>query len=196
MFGPAPSFAAEKALVIFAQSGVRSVLELGAGQGRDSLFFARRGLELTCLDYSGEGLRRISEKAAREDLDARVAIVAVDLRRGLPLADSSFDACYSHMLYSMDFTTGELKRLCAEIRRVLKPGGLNIFTVRHTGDPHFGKGRSHGDNRFEADGFVVHFLGREDITALSVGFQMLDLIEFEEGELPRKLFLAVQKKNF
>ncbi|MCX4977862.1 hypothetical protein [Streptomyces sp. NBC_00620] len=42
--------------------------------------------------------------------------------------------------------------------RVLRPGGLHVYTVRHIGDaPPIGVGISHGDNIYEHGGFAVHF---------------------------------------
>jgi len=40
-----------------------------------------------------------------------------DIRNPLPLDDASFDACYSHMLYSMALGTPELERLSQEVWR-------------------------------------------------------------------------------
>ena len=195
-FGEGPSYAAQRALACFEKGRVGDLLELGAGQGRDSLFFALHALTVTCVDYSEEGLRAIRGRARKEGLEGRVVTVRHDLRRPLPFAASSMDACYSHMLYCMDFTTAQMKSLSAEVRRVLKPGGINVFTTRHTGDPHFEKGTSHGDGRFETGGYIVHFLGRDDIKGLDSGFSTIEIEEFEEGKLPRKLFLVVQKKIF
>ncbi len=45
------------------------------------------------------------------------------------------------MLFSMALTTPELERLARELHRVLRPGGLQVYTVRHTGDAHHGAGK-------------------------------------------------------
>lgn len=193
-FGPGPSYPAGQSLHWLRSDNVNCVLELGAGQGRDSLFFARRGINVICLDYSQEAMRGLRSKAAAEGLGDKIQVITHDLRLPLPFGDNSIEACYSHMLYCMDFTTSELVTLANEIRRVLKPGGLNILTTRHTGDPHYGKGISHGDNRFENDGFIVHFLDLGEIKRLAAGFDLIHVEEFEEGELPRKLLLVILKK--
>ena len=39
MFGLEPSFAARRALSLFQREGKRKILELGSGQGRDTLLF-------------------------------------------------------------------------------------------------------------------------------------------------------------
>ncbi|MGG5173243.1 hypothetical protein ACQR35_13895 [Pseudarthrobacter sp. J1738] len=59
MYGPAPSGPALAALELFEREGVRDVLELGAGQGRDTLAFLRAGITMTALDYAPEGLTEL-----------------------------------------------------------------------------------------------------------------------------------------
>jgi SAM-dependent methyltransferase len=193
-FGPAASHAAEQALVRLRKEGVKSVLELGAGQGRDAIFFARHGLNVFCVDYSPKAIERLMSWAAAEGLADRIESVTRDLRLPLPFADGSVESCYSHMLYCMNFKTAQIEALNEEIRRILKPGGLNILTVRHTGDPDYGKGIDHGDSRFENGGFIVRFFDRGQVERLAKGFDLVGLSEFEEGELPRRLFLVVLKK--
>src|SRR5674476_257429 len=94
MYGTDPSVPALAAAEAFAAAGYHSVLELGAGQGRDSI-----------------------------------------------------DASYSHMLFCMALTTGELERLAGELFRVLRPGGLVVYTARTTADAHYGTGTPRGGLR-------------------------------------------------
>ncbi len=115
-YGEDPSAPARVAEEWFEDGGVRDVLELGAGQGRDTIFFARRGFRVCALDFAESGVRAIREKAARGRVADRVRAVAHDVRRPLPFADESFDACYSHMLYCMALTEREMERLSGEVR--------------------------------------------------------------------------------
>ncbi|HEY3276215.1 MAG TPA: class I SAM-dependent methyltransferase [Syntrophorhabdaceae bacterium] len=196
MFGKEPSYSARRAAGIFADHGAKKILELGSGQGRDSLFFVAHGFEVCALDYSEEGLDAIGKKAEAAGLSASLATVCHDVRRPLPFDDNSFDGCYSHMLYCMALTTAELEFLSEEILRVLKPGGLNIYTVRHTLDPHYRTGIDRGDDMWEiGGGFIVHFFSRETIAHLAKGYEIVEVEEFEETDLPKKLFLVTLKKT-
>jgi hypothetical protein len=96
----------------------------------------------------------------------------------------------------MALTTSELEFLSGEVWRVLKPGGLNIYTVRHTGDPQYGTGIARGENMYEIIvGFIVNFFSRERVEHLAKGFDILSIDEFEEGTLPRKLFQVTLRKR-
>ena len=63
MFGIDPSIAAVKSAKIFKSHRINKVLELGAGQGRDTLYFAKQGFKIDSLDYSKKAINDISEKS-------------------------------------------------------------------------------------------------------------------------------------
>ncbi len=195
MFGPEPSDPARKAVEMFKKEGKKKILELGCGQGRDTLFFAQNGFKVYALDYSQTGLEAINKRAEDLGLSDLIATRVHDIRNPLPFVDEVFDACYSHMLFCMALTTAELKFLSDEVRRVLEPGGLNIYTVRHTGDAHYRKGMHRGEDMYEMGGFIVHFFSREKVELLAKGYEIISIDEFEEGGLPRKLFRVTLKKK-
>ena len=118
-----------------------------------------------------------------------------DVRNPLPFRTESMGGCYSHMLYSMPFTISQLESLSKEVKRILKTNGLNIFTVRTKEDPHYATGVARGQGMYEVDGFVVRFFDRANVQALAEGYEILGVEEFQEGELPRKLFLVTLRKK-
>ncbi len=195
MFGLNPSYSAKKALKIFKQEKIFSIIELGAGLGRDSIFFAKNNIKIKALDYSISGLKVISDKIKKNNLSKFVSTKLFDIRKKLPFPDNSIEGCYSHMLYCMALTKKDLEKLNNEILRVLKPGGLNIYTVRHTNDGDFKNGIHRGEDLYENDGFIVHYFSKEKINSLLDGFNNISVEKFEEGNFPRKLFLIVNKKN-
>jgi SAM-dependent methyltransferase len=181
------------ALGRFRTANAEDVLELGAGQGRDTLLFAADGMRVVALDYSPEGLDRIVQRARDEGVDERVEIRVADVRERLPFDDGEFDACYGHMLLSMAFSTAEILALAADVRRVLRPGGLFVYTVRNTSDAHYRQGQSHGDDRYEMGGFIVHFFDGALIERAADGFEIVDVTEMEEGRLPRRLSVVTMR---
>jgi SAM-dependent methyltransferase len=195
MFGALPSDPARMAVEIFKKEGKTAILELGGGQGRDTIFFARSGFHVTVLDYSESAVGAIADKAQKLGLTGYITALQHDVRVALPFEDESMDGCYSHMLYCMALTTSELQFLSRELRRVLRPKGLHIYTVRHTKDPHCGKGIHHGEELYEVGGFIVHFFSRTMVERLAEGFEIVSIDEFEEGDLPRKLFRVTLRKK-
>jgi SAM-dependent methyltransferase len=187
MFSTDPSAPAVAAADAFAEASLTSVVELGAGQGRDTLYLARRGLRVTALDYAPGAIETISANAQAAGLADMVNVARHDIRQPLPLPDGSVDASYSHMLFCMALTTPELERLAAELRRVVRPGGLVVYTVRTTADAHYGTGTPRGDQMYEHGGFIVHFFDRGLIDRLATGFELVDVTDFTEGDLPRRL---------
>jgi SAM-dependent methyltransferase len=193
-FGKSASEPARAALERFEADGAQDLLELGSGQGRDTLLFLTAGLRVTALDYATDGLEQIASKARAAGVADALSLVTADVRHPLPLEDASFDACYSHMLFNMALTTLELEALMAEVKRVVRRGGLLVYSVRNTSDSHFGAGIDHGDGMFEMGGFIVHFFNRELISHLAHGFDVLDIAEYAEGRLPRRLFAVTMRR--
>ena len=134
MFGLEPSEAAKYAKEIFENQKVKTffsrkkidILELGAGLGRDTTYFAAESnlIQVTALDYSSEAITKINQK--KKDYysdptmsDGRSAADKIttkvwDVRNKLPYKDKSFDGCFSHMLYCMALTTSEIIKLNKE----------------------------------------------------------------------------------
>ncbi len=195
MFGSEVSTPARKAAELFKREGKTNVLELGCGQGRDTIWFARNGLHVTALDYSTQGLEAIDAKARELNLSHLIVTKIHDVRKPLPFADETFDACYSHMLFCMALTSAEIEFLAKEIWRVLKPGALNVYTVRNTMDPHYRTGVHRGEEMWEiGGGFIVHFFSREKVERLAKGYEIVGIEEFEEGEVLKRLFLVTLRK--
>ena len=195
MFGLEPSISAKKALNFFKEKKINNIIELGAGLGRDSIFFAKNNIKIQALDYSSSGIKIINHKIKKDNLSNYISTKLFDVREKLPFKDNSVDACYSHMLYCMALTTKDLEKLNNEIHRILKPNGLNIYTVRHTNDGDYKNGKHIGEDLYENDGFIVHYFSEEKVNSLLNGFKNITLEKFEEGTFPRKLFFIVNEKK-
>jgi SAM-dependent methyltransferase len=109
----------ESFLGVLHREGRTRLLEIGAGTGRDSAFFAEHGLDVVCADLSPEMVRLCREKG----LDAQ-AMDVVDLR----FPDGAFDAVYSLNSF-LHLPESEFLRALREVRRVLQPGGIFFLGV-------------------------------------------------------------------
>ncbi|HIH76921.1 MAG TPA: class I SAM-dependent methyltransferase [Methanomassiliicoccales archaeon] len=196
-FGAEPSDLAVRAVDIFRRNGCKKVLELGCGQGRDTCLFAKEGFQVIALDYSESGICQMREKAKEMCMDDKVECVRQDLRAGIPLPDGSVDAVYSHMLLTMELWEREIQFILDECRRVLGPGGLNMYSVRNDHDPHFGKGPHKGEDMWQNPmGFVVHFFSEDKIKRLANGYELVHVREFDDPSPPftKKLYEVLLRK--
>ncbi len=196
-FGEGPSDFGRKALDIFRSIGARDVLELGCGQGRDSCLFAIEGFNVTALDYSETGICQMKSRVSDLCLSPKVQCAVRDVRSGIPLPDASVDVVYSHMFFTMELKEQELQFILDECRRVLRPGGLNLYSVRNDHDPHFRKGVHRGEDMWQSPaGFVVHFFTEEKVRRLARGYDIVHIREFDDPSPPftKKLYEVLLRK--
>lgn len=98
----------------------RLVLELGAGLGEASVWFATHGAHVVASDLSGAMLDVARRVAAVHD--TRIDTVQMD-GAVLAMADRSVDIVYgANVLHHVDTA-----RCLDEVWRVLKPGGVAVF---------------------------------------------------------------------
>jgi SAM-dependent methyltransferase len=172
---------------------VRSVIELGIGCGRDARFFASRRLRVHGVELSLQGCRHARSKGL--DLEEGDAL---DYLRARPSA--AVDAVYSNLFLNMEFTREEHQALFAEVWRVLRPGGLHLFSVRSVSDPWYGRGRPLGPDTFDPapHGVPMHFFSAAyTCQLLQGGFRPLALEDRSEGEgdFPiRLLYVAARRE--
>lgn len=101
-----------------------SVLELGAGQGRNALFLASRGFEVTAQDLSTIGTDSIAKQAAKHNLG--VKIERGDVRMFNP--QKNFDIVVStYLLHHL--SSEEASELIRRMQAHTNPGGLNAISV-------------------------------------------------------------------
>ena len=195
MFGLDPSAAAINALKKFKDENIDEIIELGAGLGRDTIFFAKNKIKVEALDYSQTAIKIIEKKAKDNNFSKLISTKHFDVRGRLPYEDNSIKGVFSHMLYCMALTNAEIKKLNNELFRILKPGGINIYTVRNISDGDYMKGTYIGEDMYENEGFIINFFSEKKVNSLLKGFNNLSISKFEEGSFPRKLFLVQNKKT-
>jgi len=122
IWGIEPSAYAVEASALLAP-GAR-VLDLGCGEGRDSVFFAGRGLTVTGVDASLAGLRKAERLARARGLDVRW--LHCDMARlGLR---GPFDLVYS--CGAVHYVARRARaRLLPLLMRLTRPGGYHAHVV-------------------------------------------------------------------
>jgi hypothetical protein len=94
----------------------------------------------------------------------------------------------------MRFTDDQLKYLFAEVNRVLKDGGLNLFSVRSDSDAMYKRGTEVEKNIYDINGFQIRFFTRSDVEDILMvtGFTANKIIEAYEA--PASLYCVFTRK--
>ena len=104
----------------------RRILEVGAGAAQCSRWLAKQGADIYAFDISVEQLRIAKELDRRTGTAVRT--VAADAVR-IPFAGGTFDIVCS-AFGALPFVA-DAEAALTEVARVLKPGGLLVYSVTH-----------------------------------------------------------------
>lgn len=105
-------------------------LDLGCGEGADSVWLAQRGWTVVAVDISDTALGRARAAAVSRDVADRIEFVQRDLSEGLP--EGSFDLISSQFLHSK--VPLDRETILASAAAALRPGGVLVI-VDHGAPP-------------------------------------------------------------
>lgn len=129
------------------------LIELGCGNGRDSIFFAQNGIKTTSIDLSSTAIDLVKQHAGE------LAIFAVcdDFVKSKVLFSIEYDYCYSRWtMHSIDEEQQE--ELLENVYNALRPDGLFFIEARTIHDDIYGKGETIGSDAYIYDGHYRRFL--------------------------------------
>lgn len=113
--GQDPSSLAPQLLEMFGKESGNVILEIGVGNGRDSIFFARKGNKVTGIDIAPGAIEMAKKNAHSAGVLDRIIFQVGDAEQ-LQFKNASFDGVYSiSVLHATD-----LKLSLKEIARVLR----------------------------------------------------------------------------
>jgi tellurite methyltransferase len=125
VWGTAPSTFARRIAPLVERGG--RVLELGCGEGRDSVFFASRGFDVTAIELSAAGLRKAARLADAHGV--RVRWLRGDMARRRPAGP--FALVYS--CGSVHYVERRRRhRLFERLAAHTRPGGYHAHIVFST----------------------------------------------------------------
>lgn len=134
-------------------------LDLGCGEGRDSLYMAKRGISVLAVDTSNEGIRKLQNHAKQLGLviDAR----CVDARK-LNIPENHFDIIVGRtFLHHLEMA--DIERVVKSIKDGVRVGGAVFISVFTVDDPGFGSTKG---TRSECARFVRYYFNHDQLRAM------------------------------
>jgi cyclopropane fatty-acyl-phospholipid synthase-like methyltransferase len=143
-----------KALVLFADLlNLRNkrVMDAGCGNGRNAVYLAKRGCEVTAIDFAEVALTETQRRATAAGVQHRVSVEKVDLSAVVPYISNSFDFVldaytFCHFLDEV-LATG----FWTEMKRVVRLDGYLMSVAFSTDDSYYTQFRSRDGNRIVFD---------------------------------------------
>jgi len=133
-------------LSTFERFRFKSVLDLGCGAGRHSVYLAKNGFEVVGVDVSQSALK-IANKWVRKEKLTNVAFLRGTMTH-IPVGNCHFDAVISvsviHHAVKKDIT-----KTIAEVHRILKKNGLFLTNLASVKDPRYGAGEEVENRTFK-----------------------------------------------
>jgi SAM-dependent methyltransferase len=154
-----------------------AVLDLGCGNGCDSLFLSERGFDVISCDWSEEALLRVQQHVPLADTRA------VNLLEPLPFADNSAIVIIADL--SLHYFSWETTiAIINELQRVLQSDGYLLCRVNSIKDVNFGAGtgKEIEAGYYEHEGHRKRFFDKDRLEQL---FQQWKLTYIEEAVLHR-----------
>lgn len=171
-----PSLFAEFAVTYFPENG--SMLELGAGIGQDSTYFAEKGFEVTATDKTIDSLNSTIE-GLNDRTKQLVKVAHLDLNDRFNFPDATFNIAYAHLsLHYFDEVT--TRQIFAEIYRVLKPGGVLAFFTNSVNDPEYNTGDQIEKDYFSTEGDKKRYFSVESAKEFASVFN--PIVVDQQGE--------------
>jgi SAM-dependent methyltransferase len=130
-----------KALLLFSEMlglhGPLKVLDAGTGNGRNALYLAERGCDVTALDFSDLVLKEALRRTTEAGLSDKVAVVKHSLPERTPFPESSFDFVLDAYV-SCHFLRNDIwEQFWSEMGRITKPGGHLLSIVFSLEDEYY-----------------------------------------------------------
>jgi SAM-dependent methyltransferase len=172
---------AEAAILLWdavRRRGGKRVLDLGCGAGRNLVYLAREGFDVSGTDISDTAIALSRENLARAGLTADVRLADMAAQ---PYEDGTFDGVLSASVLHHN-TRARMEAGLAEIGRVLRSGGVGAITINSTNDRKRGHGKEIEPDTYLVtegleEGLVHHLADEQDVRDLLKAFRLLELRE-------------------
>lgn len=186
----------------YAPRGV--ALDIGAGEGRNSIFLAKNRFKVEAIDKIKDGLKKCKEFSKKHNLLIKTKII--DIRK-FKFEKNKYSLVVS--IATLDFLRlPEIKRIIPKIKKSLKKEGIFYLVVFSIKDPLFKEYKNRKLTTIERNTFYIpklktfhHFFEEKEVLVLFKNFKIIKLKKEEikdyhgvEGTHSHNIIEVIAKK--
>ena len=130
-----------KALLLFSEildfRGYNKVLDAGCGNGRNSVYLAKKGREVHAIDSSETALNELKQAATAANVADRITVYDQSLQPSFPFENDLFDLVLDSYVFCHIVDDEMRQNYRRELKRVTRPGGLVFSSVFSVNDEYY-----------------------------------------------------------
>ncbi len=134
-FGDSPTIEIREFVAAWNRRGL--ALDIGSGDGRNALFLARSGFDVTAIDFSKIGSEKLAKFAKNQGLADRIHSICIDARQWI-YPENKFDLVIAVTLFD-HLPKSDFAPLFEKVGKCLKRGGALFVKVHTIDDPGYAK---------------------------------------------------------
>ncbi|MDF2859332.1 MAG: Methylase involved in ubiquinone/menaquinone biosynthesis [Neobacillus sp.] len=156
----------------------KSLFELGCGNGRDSIFFGKNGLNVTAIDQAQNAIEELNQKYEY------IEFLVDDFVESLLYKQREFDYVYSRFTLHA-ITKSEQNKVFNNAYHCLKNDGQLLIEVRSTKDLIYGLGQKVGEHEYIYENHYRRFVDKAELEEelTTTGFKII-MSEEDKGFAP------------
>ena len=117
---------------------LENALDVGCGNGRNSVHLATLGLRVEGIDFSTVALQAAKSLAKERGVADRIHFLEGDLEDNLPYPSNSFDLCLDLYVFPHFINERSKRHYVQELYRLTRQGGYAISAVLGVRDEYYG----------------------------------------------------------
>lgn len=178
VFGTGETKLARYAQELLKNYSVENMLEIGCGQGRDSIFFAQLGYKIKSFDISHNAIEFVSELKKKHELK-NLEAKSHDARIPYDYPDEHFDFIYSNLALQF-FDVIELRTIFRNVSKVIKKDAPFFFSSKKIGDKYHNTGTKINDYAYSFKGVIRYFYDEQTWSDILSEYFDVIKIDFDE----------------
>tara|TARA_Y100000996_G_scaffold291903_1_gene230765 strand:+ start:198 stop:869 length:672 start_codon:yes stop_codon:yes gene_type:complete len=175
-FGTGQTILADLAKSVIEQHEIKNLLEMGCGQGRDSIFFASFMDSVTSFDISEKAIKYVEKIKNQRNL-SNLELFVHDIRKPLDLSKRKFQMIYSNLALQF-FDESQLEKIFENISDIMEKDSFLLFSTKKSGDKYHNFGTKLTDQSFEYKNITRFFFEKEKLE--NILEKQFSIISFED----------------